>query len=199
MNATAASAVPGSPTTACRAATNSTKDSAPRNPIPISAALAPVSAPRMVSMARTPPHATSRANRVAAAARHHSRRREPSRNRPSPPRTLGTAVRGRPAREPERSPLGSGATSSWFAPRCIDRDAAVSAPVSACCCRTPSAPAVTIVTGPLGGTISAAAVDCERTLRAAAWAVGCVPGGSRPVRHARSRLQPWRSPPVGRR
>ena len=82
---------------------------------------------------------------------------------------------------PARSPLGSGATSSDFAARCIDRDAAVSAAVSACCCRTPSAPAVTIVTGPLGGTISAPAVDCERTLMGR----GPGAGGAHEVKAAR--------------
>ena len=51
---------------------------------------------------------------------------------------------------PARSPLDSGATSSSFAGRRIDCDAAVSAAVIACCCKMPSAPAVTIVTAPRG-------------------------------------------------
>jgi hypothetical protein len=117
-------------------------------------------------MAKTPPQAASSANRVAAATRHHSRSRMPSRKTPRPPITLGRS-RPRPKTKldsPARSPLGSGATSSGFVGRRIDCDAAVIAAVIACCCRTSSAPAVTIVTAPLGGTINAPALACERTL-----------------------------------
>lgn len=138
--------------------------------MPISAPVAPVRAPSTVSMARTPPHPASSANIVAAATRHHRRRRRrrrrPRINTPMLPITLGMRSPSPNTKldKPLRSPGWSGATSTGFEARWIDREAAVSAPVIACCCRTPAAPAVTSVTAPVRGTISAPALDCERTL-----------------------------------
>jgi hypothetical protein len=89
--ASAARPVPGSPVTAWQAVTKATNVSEPRKPTPISAALAPVRAPKIVSSASTLPHAASRAKRTAAVTRHHSRNRRPSRNRPMLAITLGTS------------------------------------------------------------------------------------------------------------
>jgi hypothetical protein len=90
----------------------------------------------------------------------------PKRKIPTPPITLGRSS-PRPKTKldnPLRSPLESGAMSRSVAGRCIGLDAPVSAAVTACCCKTPAAPAVTIVSAPFGGTIKAPALACERTL-----------------------------------
>ena len=153
-------------------------------------------------MARTPPEATKSANRVAAATRHHSRRREPSRNKPRPPSTLGVSS-PRPNTKLD-SPAAVATRQPGYVQRLRDamhrpgrggerRDECLLLQDALCA----------------GGHDRGRDRSAER--RALPRSTGSARYGwrprrwararreSRPVRHAPGRLRPWRSPPVGRR
>jgi hypothetical protein len=159
--ASAASAVPGRPTSAWQAATNSTNDTAPRKPIPTSAAPLPVRVPRIASITSVPPSPASRAKNTAPATRHHSRKRAPTMNRPTLPITLGISSpsSNTNAPSPARSPWVRGATSTLvsLAPEAVA--AAVSVLTMVWDSSVPCAPALSTVSAPVSDTTSAPAVD----------------------------------------